>query len=59
VAVRAGDSLWAIAARALGPAASDVEIAAQWPRWYEANRNVIGADPNVLLPGQVLTPPVP
>lgn len=59
VAVRAGDSLWTIAARELGPAASDVEIAAQWPRWYEANRQVIGTDPNVLLPGQVLTPPVP
>jgi len=59
VAVRAGDSLWTIAARALGPAAGDVEIAAHWPSWYEANRNVIGADPNVLLPGQVLKPPVP
>lgn len=59
VAVRAGDSLWTIAARELGPAASDVEIAAQWPRWYEANRQVIGVDPNVLLPGQVLRPPVP
>lgn len=59
VAVRAGDSLWTIAARAMGPAASDVEISAQWPRWYEANRSIIGADPNVLLPGQVLKPPVP
>ncbi|MBT2553686.1 hypothetical protein J7I89_11775 [Arthrobacter sp. ISL-5] len=59
VAVRAGDSLWTIAARELGPAASDVEIAVQWPRWYVVNRQVIGADPNVLLPGQVLRPPVP
>lgn len=59
VAVRAGDSLWTIAARALGPAASDVEIAVQWPRWYEANRTVIGTDPDILVPGQVLQPPVP
>ena len=57
--VRAGDSLWTIAARELGPGASEVEIAARWPLWYQANRNVIGADPNVLLPGQLLSPPPP
>ena len=57
--VRPGDSLWTIAERELGPGASEVEIAARWPLWYQANRNVIGADPNVLLPGQLLTPPPP
>jgi nucleoid-associated protein YgaU len=57
VAVRAGDSLWTIAARALGPEASDVEIALEWPRWFEANRASIGNDPDVLLPGQILRAP--
>lgn len=57
VAVMAGDSLWTIAARALGPDASDLEIALDWPRWYEANRAAIGDNPDVLLPGQILQAP--
>jgi len=57
VTVHAGDTLWDIAARHLGPGVSDVAIARQWPRWYEANRGVIGQDPDVLLPGQILQPP--
>ncbi|RKO26729.1 LysM peptidoglycan-binding domain-containing protein [Pseudarthrobacter phenanthrenivorans] len=59
VTVHAGDTLWDIAARHLGPGASDVDIASQWPHWYEANRALIGANPDVLLPGQVLQPPAP
>ena len=59
VAVRAGESLWTLAAGELGPGATDVDIAARWPLWYQANRDVIGADPNVLLPGQLLSPPPP
>ncbi len=57
--VHRGDSLWGIAARHLGAGASDAEVAAEWPRWYAANRSVIGADPDVLLPGQVLLVPPP
>jgi hypothetical protein len=57
VAVLAGDTLWDIAAQAMGPGASDVDIAMQWPRWYEANRAIIGQNPDVLLPGQILQPP--
>ncbi|NKX53830.1 LysM peptidoglycan-binding domain-containing protein [Arthrobacter mobilis] len=57
VTVRAGDTLWQIAARDLGSLATDAEIAAHWPRWYAANREAIGADPGFLLPGQLLTPP--
>ncbi|TNB71632.1 LysM peptidoglycan-binding domain-containing protein [Arthrobacter sp. BB-1] len=57
VTVQAGDTLWDIAARALGHGASDVDIALQWPRWYQANAALIGQNPDVLLPGQILQPP--
>jgi hypothetical protein len=57
VQVRPGDSLWLIAARRLAPAADDTDIAATWPRWYAANREVIGDDPDLILPGQLLSPP--
>jgi hypothetical protein len=59
VAVLAGDSLWDIVADQLGPDASDVDIALEWPRWYEANKTLIGQNPDVLLPGQILVPPTP
>jgi nucleoid-associated protein YgaU len=57
VVVRRGDTLWSIAARHLGPGATDAEIAEQWPRWWQANRGQIGDDPDLLLPGQVLVAP--
>ena len=57
VTVLAGDTLWDIAARHLGVAASDVDVALHWPRWYEANKAQIGENPDVLLPGQILRAP--
>ena len=57
VVVRRGDTLWDIAARHLGPAATDAEISRTWPQWYAANRHVIGSDPDRLQPGQQLRPP--
>ena len=57
VVVRRGDSLWSIAARHLGPDVTDGEIAQAWPAWFEANRGVIGDDPDLLRPGQVLRAP--
>ncbi|MFP5336652.1 MAG: LysM peptidoglycan-binding domain-containing protein [Actinomycetes bacterium] len=57
VVVRRGDTLWHIAARALPAGATDAEIAAEWPRWYDANRALIGADPHHIEPGQRLVPP--
>ena len=57
VTVLAGDTLWDIAARQLGPDASDVEVALHWPRWYQANKAAIGENPDVLLPGQILKSP--
>ena len=58
VVVRRGDSLWDIAARHLGPDASAADVAVEWPRWHQANRDVIGTDPDLLIPGQRLVPPV-
>lgn len=57
VVVHRGDTLWGLAAAHLGPEATDTEIAEAWPRWYAANRSVIGDDPDRLLPGQVLRVP--
>ncbi len=57
VVVRPGDCLWSIAAGHAPAGAGNAAIAAAWPRWYAANRAVIGADPNLLLPGQHLSPP--
>lgn len=57
-----GDCLWTIAARRLGadtgPAPSDAEIATAVQAWWHANAAVIGPDPDLLLPGQVLQAPV-
>lgn len=55
--VRPGDSLWSIAARELGPHATPARIAATWPRLYAANRRAIGANPDLIHPGQQLVPP--
>lgn len=57
--VRRGDTLWDLAARCLGPDATDEEIATEWPRWYAVNRDVVGPDPDHILPGQQLVPPLP
>lgn len=54
VVVKAGDSLWGLAARELGPGATAAAVAARWPEWYAANRQVIGPDPDLIRPGQVL-----
>ena len=52
-----GETLWAIAAATLAPSATAGEIVHAVNRWHEANRDVIGADPNRLFPGQELNPP--
>lgn len=55
--VKDGDCLWSIASRQLGPDATDQQIERQWHNWYQRNRRVIGADPNVLERGTLLTVP--
>lgn len=57
--VRSGDSLWAIARRALPRGASDADVAVAVARLYLTNRSVIGADPDLLRPGQRLTLALP
>lgn len=59
VVVRHGDSLWSIARNHLAPGATNAQIAAAWPRWYAANRSVVGPAPDLLVPGQRLIAPTP
>lgn len=58
-----GECLWTIAADSLhastGRSPGAVEVAESVGAWWAANRVVIGADPDLLLPGQVLQPPPP
>lgn len=55
--VLAGDSLWTIAAQHLLAEPTAEDIAAAWPRWYGQNDDVIGDNPDLIQPGQVLTVP--
>lgn len=57
VTVQPGDSLWRIAAHSLGAGATDADVDNAWRAWYFVNREVIGDDPDVILPGQDLTAP--
>lgn len=68
VVVQPGDTLWDLAEQDLrdrvAPATTpqdagptDAEIAAAWPAWWSANRQVVGNDPHLLRPGTSLAPP--
>lgn len=57
VVVRPGDTLWRLAATHLGKHPAELRIAAAWPRWYAANRAVIGSDPSLIQPGERLHTP--
>ncbi|MFC3299830.1 hypothetical protein FJV46_04645 [Arthrobacter agilis] len=59
VVVVPGDSLWSIVEQHLGPLATAADIAEAWPAWHSANKAVIGDNPCLLLPGQVLHAPPP
>jgi nucleoid-associated protein YgaU len=58
-----GDCLWHIAAGSLlaqlGRLPDDAEVATAVDAWWHANADVIGPDPDLLLPGQVLRAPGP
>ena len=57
-----GDCLWSIAEHRLatgtGQRPTPTEVATAVQAWGQANADVIGPDPDLLLPGQVLRPPV-
>jgi hypothetical protein len=59
VVVQPGDSLWRIAAAHLPADATDRQVAQAWPAWWSANRDAVGAHPDLIHPGQQLDPPVP
>ena len=59
-----GDCLWDIAtdwlaAQRPGTTVSDADTLAAVSAWWQSNATVIGADPDLLLPGQVLAAPPP
>ena len=57
-----GDCLWDIAAAGLGTAGSpgtNAAIAGAVQAWWSANAQVIGPNPDLILPGQVLRAPQP
>jgi LysM repeat protein len=56
VEVRSGDSLWRLA-QARRPSAPAAEVARLVARTYRTNRRVIGADPDLIRPGQRLVVP--
>lgn len=58
VVVAPGDSLWRIAEQHLPPGSDAGRVAAEWPRWWSTNRAVVGDDPDLIRPGQHLSPPV-
>lgn len=57
VEVRPGDTLWGIAAEHLGPDAGPEAVERLWHRIYDANRGVVGPDPDLVRPGQQLRLP--
>lgn len=59
VTVRAGDSLWSVATGLLPRSASPERVAALTQRLYEANRTVVGPDPDLIRPGMQLRAPTP
>jgi len=57
VEVVSDDSLWRLADRQLAPDATDKDIQEAAAALYEANRTVIGPDPDLIQPGTRLTVP--
>ena len=58
--VEAGDHLWAIAAETVADRTGhtdDETVGAYWQRLIEANRHVVGNDPDLIHPGQVIELP--
>jgi LysM repeat protein len=54
VTVAPGDTLWDIAAGTLGPPTSNSAIARRCEQLHRINRGVIGENPDLIFPGQIL-----
>lgn len=57
VDVREGDCLWHLAEASLSPDATAADVDRQWRAIWAANRDTVGTDPDLILPGQRLTMP--
>jgi nucleoid-associated protein YgaU len=57
IVVRPGDSLWRLAAARADASAPASQVARSVVRLHRANREVIGADPDLIRPGQRLVVP--
>lgn len=57
IVVQRGDTLWGLARTSLPADASTSAIARATVRWHRTNRAVIGPSPDLIFPGQQLTPP--
>jgi hypothetical protein len=57
VTVRVGDCLWSLASADLGADAPIAAVQARWRRIYRLNKAVIGPDPELIRPGQILQLP--
>jgi hypothetical protein len=49
-----GDTLWSLAADRCGPDATPADVLAELQRLHTVNADVIGEDPDLLRPGQIL-----
>ncbi len=57
IRVQSGDTLWSLSKGLLPPGATDAEIVLGWQVIHHHNRAVIGADPDLILPGTELSIP--
>ena len=57
VVVEPGDSLWSITQERLGQGASSQQIHNEVERTFELNRDLLGDEPDLMLPGQELSLP--
>ena len=58
--VEAGDHLWAIAAETVADRTGhtdDESVGAYWQRLIDANRHIVGDDPDLIHPGQIIELP--
>jgi LysM repeat protein len=59
ITVSPGDSLWSIVQQKLNPGATPQQVMLEVQQIYELNRDRIGADPDLIFPGQEFLVPAP